>query len=69
MANGIMDFNALGIAFVSDDIPNKKAGKIYKKMDEIIEKYESLAQEELDNFLEKQGFESAMGVVIKKKNC
>jgi hypothetical protein len=69
MANGIMDFNALGIAFVSDDISKKKAEKVYKKMDEIIEKYKSLGQEELDNFLEKQGLESAMGVVIKKKNC
>lgn len=68
MANGIMDFNALGIAFISDDVSKKKAKKVEEKMNEIIEKYREIAQEEFDKFLENQGLESAMGVVIKKTN-
>lgn len=63
---GTMAFNELGISFVSDDIPKKKAKKVCEKMDEIIEKYKKLAQNEFDEFLESQGLESAMGVVIKK---
>ncbi|GFZ30077.1 hypothetical protein CSC2_06030 [Clostridium zeae] len=69
MANGIMDFNELGIAFVSDDVPKKKAKKVEEEMNEIIEKYKLLAQNEFDKFLAKLGLESVMGVVIKKGDC
>lgn len=63
---GTMGFNELGISFVSDNIPKKKADNIYKTMDTIIEKYKKLAQQEFDEFLGSQELESAMGVVIKK---
>lgn len=66
LSNGIMDFNELGIAFVSEDVPKKKTVLVENKMREIIEKYRELAQNELDEFLESLGLESAMGVVIKK---
>lgn len=64
--DGIMAFNELGISFVSDDIPKKKAEKVYEKMDEVIEKYKNLARKEFNSFLDSQGLEDVMGVVIKK---
>jgi hypothetical protein len=62
-----MEFNFLGIAFVADDIPKKKAEKVYALMEDIIEKYKEKAQEEFDAHLEKMNLESAMGVVIPKE--
>lgn len=64
----MLEFNFLGIAFIADDIPKRKAAKVSQKMDEIIEKHKAMAQEEFDKFLESQDLESAMGVVIPLSN-
>lgn len=65
---GTMAYNELGISFVSDTVPKRKANKVYKKMDEIIEKYRELMGEEFEEFLEKLGLESAMGIVCNKED-
>ena len=62
-----MDFNFLGIAFVSDEIPKKKAEKIYEFMNNLIEKLKEQGQEELDQYLDKLGFESVMGVISRRR--
>lgn len=61
---GTMAFNEFGISFVSDDIPEEKAKLIYEKMDKIMKK----AQKEFNEYLDDNGFEAAMGVVIKKEH-
>lgn len=63
----MLECNELGIYFISENIPKKKAEKVQNKMDEIISKYIEMAVEEFDKFLESQGLESTMGVVIKKE--
>jgi hypothetical protein len=62
-----MDYNFLGVAFIADDVPKKKADVVEYKMEEIIAKYTELSQIEFRHFLESQGLESAMGVVIPKE--
>lgn len=62
----MLQFNALGIAFIADDIPKRKAAKVEMKMNEIIEKYKDIAQKEFDEYLDSNDLESAMGVVIPK---
>lgn len=64
MANGIMDYNWLGVAFVDEDLPNHKKIEemIDKKADELREK----AQEEFHKFLDEQGLEQVMGVIVRK---
>lgn len=64
----MLEFNYLGIAFIADDVPKRKANKVSNEMEKIIEKYQALAVEEFDKFLETQGLESAMGVVIPLTN-
>jgi hypothetical protein len=59
-------FNFLGIAFVSDNVPQEQSKRVYETMDKIIEKYSDLAQDEFEQFLDKEGLESSMGVVMKK---
>lgn len=61
--NGVIDYNWLGIAFVSDDIPSKIHKKITRKMDEL----EVQVNDEFDKWLNENGLERTMGVVIKKQ--
>ena len=65
--NGHINCNFLGVGFISDEISNKKAEKVSRFMDELIEKYENLAQEEFTKFLNKLGLENCMGAIIKKQ--
>jgi hypothetical protein len=57
-----MNFNFLGVAFIDDDLPKWTHREINKKMEELEEK----VSEEFNAWLESQGLEQAMGVVIKK---
>lgn len=61
--NGVMDYNWLGIAFISDDLPHKIHRTVEKKMD----KLEARVNEEFDQWLNENGLERAMGVVVKNK--
>lgn len=61
-----MDFNGLGIAFICDNVLKDTAGLVEEKMQEIIDRHKVLGQEELDQFLNEPGLESAMGVIINK---
>jgi glutamate dehydrogenase/leucine dehydrogenase len=56
-------YNALGVAFIADDVSKNTADKVNEKMEEIMDK----ALEEFEKFLESQGLEFAMGVVIPKQ--
>jgi hypothetical protein len=57
------DSNFLGVAWIDDDLPKRTHNKVNKKMEELEEK----ACEEFNAWLESQGLEQAMGVIIKKK--
>lgn len=63
--NGIIDFNWLGVAFVSENVPNYKEieEKIENKMEELREK----AMEEFDEYLDSLGLEQVMGVIKQKE--
>ncbi|TVX86050.1 hypothetical protein [Paenibacillus agilis] len=61
----MFNFNFLGIAFIGEEVPKKKAEQVENKMQEIIERHKELAQAEFDEYLASKGLESAMGVVIK----
>jgi len=65
--DGHIDCNFLGVAFINDDISIKKAEKVNEFMNELLEKYKSIIQEEFDKYLNKLGLESYMGAVIKKQ--
>lgn len=64
MADGIMDYNWLGVAFVDEDLPN------YKKIEELInkktEQLRDKAMQEFDKFLDELGLEQVMGVIVEK---
>jgi len=60
--NGVMDFNALGIAFIDDAIQKRHAKKINRKMEELQEKM----REDFELWLDSHGYESVMGIIIKK---
>lgn len=60
--NGVMDYNWLGISFISDDLPSRTHRKIESKMNEL----EGQVNAEFDQWLDKNGLERTMGVVIKK---
>ena len=62
--NGVMDYNWLGVAFISDDLPYKVHSKVEKEMDEL----EARVNGEFDQWLNENGLERAMGIVIKKQN-
>ena len=64
MANGIMDYNWLGIAFVSERLPIEIEEMVNRKMEELREK----AAEEFDKFLDQNNLEQVMGVIVKKKS-
>ncbi|EXG87419.1 hypothetical protein K413DRAFT_4302 [Clostridium sp. ASBs410] len=59
--NGVMDYNWLGVAFVSDDLPKNIHVSVEKKMVELEEKI----NEEFDQWLNENGLEMAMGVIVK----
>lgn len=59
--NGVMDYNWLGVAFVSDDLPKNIHVSVEKKMDELEEKI----NEEFDQWLNENGLERAMGIIVK----
>ena len=61
--NGVIDYNWLGIAFISDDLFQNVHKAIEKKMDEL----EAQVNAEFDQWLDENGLERAMGVVIKKQ--
>jgi len=59
--NGVMDYNWFGVAFVSDDLPKNIHVSVEKKMVELEEKI----NEEFDQWLNENGLEMAMGVIVK----
>lgn len=59
--NGVMDYNWLGVAFVSDDLPVSVQRMVEDRMDEL----EAKVNREFDQWLEKSGLERVMGVIVK----
>lgn len=59
--NGVMDYNWLGIAFVSDNLPKSTHKLVENYMDELEEK----ANQEFEAWLKEKGLERVMGVVVK----
>lgn len=62
--NGMMDYNWLGVSFVSDDLPKKIHITVDKKMEELEDKI----NKEFDQWLNEKGLERAMGVIIKSSS-
>lgn len=60
-----MEFSKLGVAFVDERIPGYKEIelKIVEKEEEFIEE----AKEKLDQWLNTQGLENVMGVIVQTK--
>lgn len=61
-----MNTNWIGVAFVSEEVPNREQVE-----DQLAERTEALRQEAqtaLDAWLNEQGLEQVMGVIIPKKN-
>lgn len=52
--NGVMDYNWLGVTFVSDDLPLKIHKKVEKEMDNL----EKQVNAEFDKWLDENGLES-----------
>lgn len=61
--SGVMEYNWLGITFISDDL----SPKICKKVENKMNKLEVQANTEFDRWLDENGLERAMGVIIKKQ--
>lgn len=61
--NGVMDYNWLGIAFIDDQLAPEVHKKIETKMDELEEQVNAM----FDQWLEENGLERAMGIVISKQ--
>ena len=59
-----MEFNWLGVAFVSDNVQDST--KIEEELDEYCDYLRAKAQYELDKWLEARGLEQVMGVIVKK---
>ena len=59
-----MEFNWLGVAFVSEDVPNHAMVEsiLEDKMDTLRYK----AQQEFDKILDEMGLEQVMGVIVPK---
>lgn len=57
-----MEFNWLGVAFVSERLPIEIGEMVEAKMEELREK----AMEEFDRFLDRNGLEQVMGVIVGK---
>ena len=60
--NGVMDYNWLGIAFIDDQLTPEVHEKIETKMDEQEEQVNAM----FDQWLEENGLERAMGIIIPK---
>lgn len=60
--NGVMDYNWLGIAFIDDQLAPEIHEKIKKKMDELEDHVNAM----FDRWLEENGLERAMGIIIPK---
>lgn len=59
--NGVMDYNWLGVAFISDDLPLKIRRTVEKKMEELEEQVNA----EFDRWLRENGLERVMGAIVK----
>lgn len=57
-----MEFNWLGVAFVSEDLPCEIEEMVNQKMEELREE----AMKEFDAFLDRNDLEQVMGVVVRK---
>lgn len=57
-----MEFNWLGVAFVSEDLPCEIEEMVNQKMEELREE----AMKEFDAFLNRNDLEQVMGVVVRK---
>ena len=57
-----MDFNWLGVAFVSEDLPCEIEEMVEQKMEELREE----AMEKFDAFLDRNNLEQVMGVIVSK---
>ena len=57
-----MDYNWLGVVFVSEDLPAEIEEMVNQKMDELKEK----AEKEFEEFLDKNDLEQVMGVIVRK---
>lgn len=57
-----MEFNWLGVAFVSENLPCEIEEMVEQKMDELREK----ATKEFDKFLDRNDLEQVMGVIVRK---
>lgn len=57
-----MEFNWLGVAFVSENLPCEIEEMVNQKMEELKEK----AMEEFDKFLDRNNLEQVMGVIVEK---
>jgi hypothetical protein len=57
-----MNFNWLGVAFVSEDLPCEIEEMVDIKMEKLREK----AMEQFDKFLDRNDLEQVMGVIVKK---
>jgi hypothetical protein len=57
-----MDFNFLGVAFVSEDLPIEIEEMVNTKMEELQEK----VCDEFNEWLDKNNLEQVMGVIVEK---
>ena len=57
-----MDFNWLGVVFVSDDLPCEIEEMVEQKMEELREE----AMGKFDAFLDRNNLEQVMGVIVRK---
>ena len=57
-----MEFNWLGVAFVSDDLPCEVEEMINEKMKEL----ENEAVDKFNDFLDRNELEQVMGVIVRK---
>ena len=65
--DGVTDFNELGVCSINEEIKSKKRDKVCDKMEEIIDKYKKMANDEFDSYLKENGLDRAMGVVFDRK--
>lgn len=59
-----MKFNWLGVAFVSDRVPEYE--KVEAEMEEEMDRLRDEAQEQFNIWLEARGLEQVMGVIVLK---
>ena len=62
--DGVIDFNWLGVAFVSDKVPDCE--KVEQEVDSEMERLQTEAREQFDKWLDDRGLECVMGVIVKK---